>query len=145
MKSLALRKEYLANLMVLNVKLHNVHWNVVGKEFVPIHEFTETLYDALFEKFDEVAESLKMEGIFPPASLKEYLEIASVEELPSDRTFSSSEVLEIVKADFTKMNELAHQIREAADEEGNFSIVGSMEDDIAHYVKNLWFLDSMTK
>lgn len=145
MKSLELRKEYLANLMVLNVKLHNLHWNVVGRDFVSIHEFTETIYDALFEKYDEVAESIKMEGLFPPASLKEYLELSSIEELPSDKSFSGIEVIEIVKADFEKMNKLALSIREVADEEGNFSVVGAMEGDIEHYAKNLWFLESMMK
>ena len=28
--------EYLSNLAVLNVKLHNLHWNVVGLQFVEI-------------------------------------------------------------------------------------------------------------
>ena len=65
---------YLANLAVLNVKFHNIHWNVVGKQFVQVHEFTESLYDAFFEQYDAVAETLKMRNVYPVASLKEYLE-----------------------------------------------------------------------
>jgi DNA-binding ferritin-like protein len=30
---------YLSDLAVLNVKLHNLHWNVVGPQFVQLHEF----------------------------------------------------------------------------------------------------------
>ena len=56
---------YLANLAVWNVKLHNLHWNVVGKLFVSLHEYTESRYDAAFEAFDEVAEVLKMRGEMP--------------------------------------------------------------------------------
>lgn len=145
MKSLQLRREYLANLKVLDVKLHNLHWNVIGLNFAPIHEFTEKLYDALFAKFDDVAELLKMEGIYPPASLKEYLEISTIAELPSEKDFSEVEVLNIVRDDLAKMNDLAVAIREAADEEGNFLLVANMEDDIAEYKKNLWFLNSMLK
>ncbi|MBC2576427.1 Dps family protein [Peptostreptococcus canis] len=145
MKNIELRKEYLANLMVLNVKLHNLHWNIVGKDFVAIHEFTEKLYNAFFEKFDEVAEMFKIEGIYPPASLKEYLEISSIEELPSNIDFSGDEVLNIIKNDLEKMNKLAYSIREIADEEDNFSLVGSMEGDIESYSKELWFLQSMIK
>ena len=51
--------EYLSNLAVLNANLHNLHWNVEGLQFVQVHEFTETLYDDFFEKYDEVADFLK--------------------------------------------------------------------------------------
>ena len=47
---------YLSNLALWNVKLHNLHWNVTGRTFVQIHEFTEKLYDEVFEQFDAVAE-----------------------------------------------------------------------------------------
>ena len=47
MKHLASVQTYLANLAVLFVKLHNVHWNVVGSQFLRIHTFTEELYDQL--------------------------------------------------------------------------------------------------
>ena len=49
-------KTYLANLAVWNVKLHNIHWNVVGPYFVSVHEYTEKLYDEVFEAYDAVAE-----------------------------------------------------------------------------------------
>lgn len=46
---------YVASLLVWNVKLHNLHWNVTGKLFKPLHEYTEALYDKAFEAYDEVA------------------------------------------------------------------------------------------
>ena len=33
--------QYLADLAVMTFKLHNLHWNVTGSQFVPVHEFTE--------------------------------------------------------------------------------------------------------
>ena len=43
---------YLSNLAVLVTKTHNLHWNVVGARFKAIHEYTESLYDYYFEKYD---------------------------------------------------------------------------------------------
>lgn len=38
-----LMNQNIANLSVLNVKLHNYHWNVTGIHFKPIHEMTEAI------------------------------------------------------------------------------------------------------
>ena len=35
----------LSNYFVVFVKLHNLHWNVVGINFKQIHEYLETLYN----------------------------------------------------------------------------------------------------
>ncbi len=73
MKHIDLLQEYLANLNVLNAKLHNIHWNVVGKQFMEVHNFTEEIYDAVFEDIDEVAELLKMKDETPLSTMAEYL------------------------------------------------------------------------
>lgn len=144
MKDYGKLNEYLSNLAVLNVKLHNLHWNVVGINFKPLHSFTEELYDDVFEKFDAVAEIMKMKGEMPLSKMSDYLNNASIEEVePKD--FSSKEVLEIVLEDLTKMNELAKEIRDEADEDGDFAVVNEFEDHIAGYNKNLWFIRSMLK
>lgn len=142
MKDFKKLNEYLSNLAVLNVKLHNLHWNVVGKQFVQIHEYTESIYNDFFEKYDEVAELMKIRDAKPLAKLSAYLENATISELDQDK-FSTDEVLEIVKADLTKMKELATEIRNAADEAGDFEAVAVFEDHIAGYSKNLWFIKSM--
>ncbi len=133
---------YLSNLMVLNVKFHNLHWNVVGKQFFPLHEFTEKAYDGFFEQYDEVAELLKMRGEYPLAKMKDYLANATVGELETS-DFSTKEVLEIVESDFKLMKELATEIRNAADEAGDFVVVGTFEDYVAEYEKNIWFIRAM--
>ncbi|ABR49594.1 Ferritin, Dps family protein [Alkaliphilus metalliredigens QYMF] len=142
MKNYTKLNEYLSNLAVLNVKLHNMHWNVVGMQFVQVHEFTESMYDDFFAKYDDVAELMKMRGEKPLAKMADYLENASIKELDKDK-FSSTEVLEIVLADLNKMMALATEIRSAADEAGDFGIVAEFEDHIAGYSKNLWFINSM--
>jgi starvation-inducible DNA-binding protein len=134
--------EYLSNLAVLNANLHNLHWNVVGNQFVQIHEYTEKLYDDVFEKFDAVAEILKMKGEKPLTKLSEYLENASIKELDGDR-FSCREVLEIIEGYLDDMRKLATEIRNEADEEGDFEVVMEFEEHVAGYSKELWFVRSM--
>jgi len=136
--------EYLSNLAVLNVKFHNLHWNVVGIRFKEVHELTEELYEDLFEKYDAVAELLKMKGEMPLSRMVDYLNNASVEEVePKD--FTEKEVLDILLKDLTKMKELAIEIRNEADGEGDFAVVNVFEDHIGGYNKNIWFISSMLK
>lgn len=133
---------YLSNLAVLNVKLHNLHWNVVGKNFVQLHEFTEEMYDILFTQFDDVAELLKMREIFPASSLAEYLKLSTLEELPT-KSFSEADVINVLFTDITKMMELAMAIREEADAANDYTMVAAFEDIVAAFQKNLWFIRSI--
>ncbi len=144
MKHLDSMQKYLSNLAVLNIKLHNIHWNVVGNQFMMVHQFTEGIYDKLFEQFDEVAELLKMKGVMPLSTMAEYLENASIQEVKA-KDFSIKESLETVKKDLEAMKELAVSIRNGADEAGDFEAVAVFEGYVADYSKNIWFLDSMLK
>ena len=134
--------EYLSNLAVLNVNLHNLHWNVVGIQFVQLHEFTEALYDDFFEKYDAVAELLVMKGEKPLVKLSDYLKNASIKELDKD-VFTTKEVLQTLLDYLNAMKTLALEIRSIADEEGDFDTVNEFEDHIGGYNKNLWFVRSM--
>jgi len=136
--------QYVADLAVLNVKFHNLHWNVVGERFEQVHVHLEALYDDLFEKFDEVAERIKMLGEFPKASIKEYLEISKVEELPNEDV-AIKRVFEIVKEEVSYLKELATSIRLEADGNDDFVTVGLMEDHIAAYDKELYFINQAMK
>ena len=135
---------YLADLGVLYIKLHNLHWNVVGRDFKQVHEYLETLYDGVSDVLDEVAELLKMQGAQPLASLKDYLAAASLQELPSAE-LHSREVLSIVHGDLAALRDQAQQIRTAAAAEDNYAVVSMMESHLAQYNKTLWFVEAMQK
>ena len=139
MKKIEKLNLYLSNLAVLNVKLHNLHWNVVGKNFVQLHEFTESQYDDVFEKFDDVAELIKINGHKPLASLSSYLKNSSIKELES-KDFSDNELIDIVEADLKEQLELVKNIREIADKEDDFTTVAMMEEHANSYKKTLWFI-----
>lgn len=133
---------YVANLMVWTVKLHNIHWNVVGPIFKPVHEYTEALYDQCFEAYDEVAEIQKMRGATPLSTMKDYLEAATIEEV-SPRAFSCCEALQMVYDDMKKMQDLAKEIRAEAAERDDFQVQATFEGYISAFQKELWFLDAM--
>lgn len=135
---------YLANLGVEYIKLHNLHWNVIGVNFKPIHEYLEVLYDGITASLDEVAELLKMHGETPAASLEEYLELSDINELTS-KELNGKEVLEIILDDFSKMKEFAEEIRREADNTDLYDFVAYFENDLANYNKSIWFIKSMLK
>lgn len=132
---------YLADIAVINVKLHNLHWNVVGPMFKAVHEYLEELYDDFFEKFDEVAEYQKIQGVFPKASLKEYLEISKIDELES-KEINQKDALKETLAILKHMKKSALEIAEKADD---FILSNMMEDHVAGYAKAIWFIESMLK
>ena len=80
-----------------------------------------------------------MQGEEPVVHVAKYLEIASLKEEPGNK-FSVEQVYNFLVGDFELLNKEARAIREAADEEGNFGLVAIMEDHIAYYEKQLWFL-----
>ena len=135
---------YLANLAVNYIKLHNLHWNVVGKTFKQVHEYLEELYDETTESMDEIAEYQKMVGVYPKASLKDYLEIATIKELDS-KDYGVEDAIKIALEDQKTLKKLAVDIRNEADEKGEFELVALMEGECAQYSKRIWFIESMLK
>ena len=144
MKNVQQVNQYLADLSVWNVKLHNLHFNVTGPQFKSIHEYLESIYDEAFDYFDAVAEHVKMQGQFPLVNSVEYAKLTKIEELGQE-DIPQAKVIEILLKDFKYMNDQAVAIRAAADEEGDFLLVSMMEDHVAYYVKQIWFIESMLK
>ena len=144
MKNVQQVNQYLADLSVWNVKLHNLHFNVTGPQFKSIHEYLESIYDEAFEYFDVVAEHVKMQGQFPLVNSAEYTKLTKIEELGQE-DIPQAKVIDILLKDFKYMNDQAVAIRAAADEEGDFLLVSMMEDHVAYYVKQIWFIESMLK
>lgn len=135
---------YLANLAVNYIKLHNLHWNVVGRAFKQVHEYLEELYDATTESLDAVAEYQKMVGEYPKASLKEYLDLATIKEIKST-DYSIEDSLKHALEDQKILRDLATEIRNDADEKGEFSLVALMEGEVDAQNKAIWFIESMLK
>lgn len=134
--------QYISNLSLWTIKLHNIHWNVVGKQFLPVHQFTEAEYEKAFERLDAVAEHCKMYNAMPASTMKEHLQLATLKEEPT-REFTCKEALEIVHADLESLRKEATELRNACDKEGWFSAVALLEEHVNDYNKQIWFLRAM--
>ncbi len=140
-KTIDLLNELLSNFHVLNVKLHNFHWNTQGVEFMMVHKATEAYYDYCFAQFDEVAERiLQIEGK-PLATTQGYLANASIKE-ESATTFSAKTVFQSVLADFNHIHTQAKAATSVADDHGDSGTVDMLAEIINWLEKEIWILKS---
>ena len=133
---------YLSDLVIFYHKLHDLHWNVKGRMFVQVHEYTDSRYEDMAEKFDAVAELMVMNGEAPVTGMKEYLELSGIKELNRGR-YSDEEVLKIVLEDMSYLRDKALELRAYFAEQDAFAAVNMLEDHIAGYEKEIWFIRSM--
>jgi len=98
-----------ANWSVLYTKLHRYHWFVKGPQFFTLHEKFEELYNESASVVDEVAERLLAIGGEPVATMKEYINIATIEETKGET--NANEMVSSLINDYkhlkTEMKELA--------------------------------------
>lgn len=129
-----------ANWSVLYTKLHRFHWYVKGPQFFELHEKFEELYNEAANAVDEIAERLLTIGGQPAASLKEYLEIATISESNNEKT--ANDMVAALIADYKKLVEELKEIAEAADEQGDDPTNDLAIGLIANLEKHIWMLSA---
>lgn len=72
----------LADEFVLYVKTRRFHWNVTGPSFMELHKLFESQYEALNEVVDEVAERARALDGISAGSMKEFLGLSRLDEMP---------------------------------------------------------------
>ncbi|MQR94915.1 Dps family protein [Fictibacillus phosphorivorans] len=106
-----------ANWNVLFVKLHNYHWYVKGPHFFTLHEKFEELYNEAATNIDELAERLLVLKGTPVATMKEYLELATVEEAKSNET--AKDMVQSIIKDFEHLIAEIKEGMEVTEREGD--------------------------
>ncbi|GAB7387071.1 Dps family protein [Bacillaceae bacterium] len=91
----------LADLNVMYVKLHHYHWFVKGEHFFELHAKFEEFYTEIATYIDRIAERLLAIKGKPVATMKEYLQLASLAEASGDET--PLQMVKNVAADFEKL------------------------------------------
>ncbi|WML59321.1 Dps family protein [Neobacillus sp. PS2-9] len=89
----------IANWSVLYIKLHNYHWYVKGENFFTLHAKFEEFYNEAGLHVDELAERLLAVGGNPVATMKECLELSSIEEASGKE--SASDMVQSIINDFS--------------------------------------------
>lgn len=106
----------LADEFVLYTKTRNYHWNVVGANFYPLHQFFEAQSVQLDENVDEIAERVRAIGGRPSSSLAEFLAGARIVEEPGRQVPAKEmvaklladheSVIRLVRADLVRVTKL---------------------------------------
>jgi starvation-inducible DNA-binding protein len=89
----------IANWSVLYIKLHNFHWYVKGGQFFTLHVKFEEFYNEAALHVDELAERLLAIGGHPVATMRECLELSSVQEANGGE--SADEMVQTTINDFS--------------------------------------------
>lgn len=107
----------IANWTVLYIKLHNYHWYVKGNQFFTLHLKFEELYNEAALHIDNLAERvLTLRGL-PIATMKQSLQLASIEEAEGHED-ANAMVAAIVK-DFEQVLAELKEGMELAEKEGD--------------------------
>ncbi len=132
---------FLADQIVLGMKIHNFHWFLKGDGFFPIHEKLDEYYEASEERIDEVAERLLTIGAKPLPNLQEVLDRSSIKEL-DDEWITAKEGFEKLIVDFEHMNQSALRlvkIAEEVEDPGTADYFTAVSQDLG---KDLWMFNA---
>ena len=135
---------FLASQSILNLKIRNFHWNVVGPHFSDYHKFFEWMYETSAELIDDIAERIRMLGSKSPATMAFFLKTSFLDEQPNHDLEAEQMVAELV-ADTEKtireMREAIQVIWETWDKGTEDFLIATMQE----HEKNAWMLRSMIK
>ena len=93
----------LADETILYTKTRNYHWNYEGDNFMEMHKLFEGQYEELAEHIDGVAERIRMLGHHAEGRLKDYIELARLDE-PAYTTKQDEQVGNLVNDHETLAN-----------------------------------------
>ncbi len=88
----------LSNTSILTIKTRKFHWDVVGPQFVALHELWGQNYTVLAEFADKLAERVRARGGFPIGTAAGFIEHATLKEHPGTVS-SATDAVEALLAD----------------------------------------------
>ncbi|AOZ93835.1 Dps family protein [Paenibacillus crassostreae] len=133
--------QQVANLNVLYVKVHNYHWYVRGEKFFTLHAKFEEIYNDITLKMDEVAERLLTIKGSPVATMKEFLEITTIQEAKGNED-AGKMVQNLIEDLATVSEEVLEgiQLAEQATDHVTADILTGIKGD---FEKHMWMLRSL--
>jgi starvation-inducible DNA-binding protein len=129
----------LSNYHIYYQNLRNYHWNISGEHFFDLHEKFEELYNDAKVNIDEIAERILTLRMKPTSTLKEYLEIADIEEK------STTDAREMVKNIIDNQSQLIQNMRdtiESASKIGDEGTIDMLSSFLSNIEKKSWMLDA---
>lgn len=87
----------LADSYLLVVKTKKFHWDVVGPQFISLHELWDKQYEILSANIDAIAERIRALGGYPIGTMKGFLEFTSLGEHPGNIPMATGMVAALVE------------------------------------------------
>jgi starvation-inducible DNA-binding protein len=124
--------QLLADEFLLYTKTLNFHWNIEGSNFHSLHLFLDEQYNQLQSIIDSVAERIRNIGHFAKGSMKEFIQIASLNEQTGGTSVSEDMLQQLVDdhdAIIRKTRCLIYDLDEEYDDAGSADfITGIMKE-----------------
>jgi len=138
-----LLKKLLADLVVFKFKTQKYHWNIEGPDFAQYHAFLGTLYEEVEGSIDDVAEIIRTLDVKAPGTLKEFLDMTSIEESTDDP--DAMTMLRNVLVEHDKIIAVYYIVFKTAEEAGEMGVANFIQDRIQAHEKHRWMLRAITK
>ena len=135
-----LLKSILADQFLLYSKSRNYHWNVTGPNFYGLHAVFEKIYDELAEDVDSIAERIRAIGFKTPGTLKEFLELTSINEEPGEYPAQSAMVQNIINDFETLIEKMKSGSNKIQNDFKDDVTAGMFYSLIEKYQKTVWML-----
>lgn len=130
----------LANCSLLYVKLQNYHWYVKGEHFFTLHEKFQALYEELPPAIDEIAERILTIGENPAGTMKQYLELASIQEASGQE--NAAGMAAQLERDYRMLAQEMQQGVDIAEQTGDVVTADLFTGLAASFDKQAWLLRS---
>lgn len=126
----------MANYIVHYHKLRNFHWNVVGTDFFELHEQFEIEFEKAKENIDIMAERIRVFGIKPRYTLKQFLSLSGVKEVEGELT--SFQMVQEVLKDFSIIHDAILEVTDHALDAGDIATEEILMGLIRNLEKRHW-------
>jgi starvation-inducible DNA-binding protein len=137
-------QKVLADEFVLYTKTRNYHWNVEGDNFMELHKFFESQYEALDEIMDEVAERIRMLGHYSEARLKDFIQLTRLDE-PAYTSDQKQQLQNLLSDHEILIQALRKDINTFSDQYKDLGSADFATGLLRHHEKSAWFIRSYLK
>jgi len=107
----------LADSYLIYLKTQGFHWNVVGRQFEPLHTVFQEQYTELATAIDEIAERMRALGAKAPGSFSEFASLTSITEETGEP--AAKIMLDQLLSDHTTASRTARQVVATAEGHGD--------------------------
>jgi starvation-inducible DNA-binding protein len=130
----------LADEYLLYTKTRNAHWNIQGMNFIELHKFFETQYDALDIIIDDVAERVRALGHFALGTLKDFTAMTRLSEHNHDFSDQKHIIQTLLEDHEAVVRSLRKEILITGDEYRDMGTADFMTGLMEQHEKMSWML-----